>query len=607
MTLLHSTTLARPTATAHPRFSVTTLARDQYPEWNALVTRSPHGTVFHYSWYLDAVSQQYQILGCWSAENGKLVAGIPLPQRKRAGLVLYHSPLLTPYLGPIFDLAGNDSMSEQLSMMRHCGELLANAIQGFDCFYYIAGAAAPDLQGFVWAGFQIELAYTFRFDAGMTPDTAYEQITRTHRQKLRKNAQYRIEAGDDVRALATLSHQTFERQGITCPFSESSLRRLWDVVSGQARAVLYTARNLHGRPVSSLLVVHDDRTSYQIASGVDTAARDSTAGYLLTWRAICDALNAGRAFDFEGSGIRGVEKYYRRWGAPPRSVWQLKKDGSIRGWVSRVALYEFKAANAGVASRTGGGTIARAENVPGPAKLDSPEPVEALPLRIGRSILRWASPNVREENFSWRHLASCERVLDVACGIGSFIARNPSKAMGIDISERNVSMCRARGLDVIRGNALALPFEDGSFDGVHSAQVMFAFNAREALQYMNELVRVTRPGRTISISTLSNVEEVFEHPEVVRPYPPQAIFRMISTPQTDCGTQVPGLTFKAIQFRRPPLINFRSDGSPWMWRAGSLINALQYGCYLRKFWKYSGYTMILKKLQNPPSRFSSRS
>jgi hypothetical protein len=103
--------------------------------------------------------------------------------------------------------------------------------------------------------------------------------------------------------------------------------------------------------------------------------------------------------------------------------------------VSRVASYESKAINERVSSRSSDGNTAPTENAPDPAKLDRPEHVEALHIRIGRSILRRASPNVREEDFSWRHLASCERVLEVACGMGSFIARNPSKAMGIDISE----------------------------------------------------------------------------------------------------------------------------------------------------------------------------
>jgi hypothetical protein len=46
MCLFPSTTPARSIATAPPRFSVTTLTRDQYPKWDRLVTRSAPGTIF---------------------------------------------------------------------------------------------------------------------------------------------------------------------------------------------------------------------------------------------------------------------------------------------------------------------------------------------------------------------------------------------------------------------------------------------------------------------------------------------------------------------------------------------------------------------------------
>ena len=105
---------------------------------------------------------------------------------------------------------------------------------------------------------------------------------------------------------------------------------------------------------------------------------------------ICDALNAGRSFDFEGSGIRGVEKYYRRWGAPARPVWQLKKDGSLRGWLARAAYHEFGAANGRAASRGNAGKTPHATEKEGaPAQLDRPRQVEKLPVRIARSIMRW--------------------------------------------------------------------------------------------------------------------------------------------------------------------------------------------------------------------------
>ena len=319
---------------------VTTLSREQFQQWDALVSISPHGTVFHYSWWLEATGREFKILGCWD-KDGRLIGGIPLPFKRRAGFTLYHSPSLTPYLGPIFDLTAADNTIERLSVMRCCGEQLARAIEGFDSLSYMAGAAAPDLQGFLWAGFRADLTYTFRIEAGTTIDNAFQQIARTHRQKVKKDAQYVVETGDDVSALAMLSNQTFERQGIARPFTENYLRNLWREASKRGRGIVYTARDLNGQPGAALLVVNDDRTSYQIVSGVDMTLRNSPAGALLTWRAICDALNSGRIFDFEGSRIRGVEEYYRRWGGQAHPVWQLKKTGTLRASLAKFVFNSF--------------------------------------------------------------------------------------------------------------------------------------------------------------------------------------------------------------------------------------------------------------------------
>lgn len=313
------------------------LSPEHFEQWDALVSLSPHGTVFHYSWWLQATASEFKILGYWN-DNGELVGGIPLPFKRRAGLTLYHAPQLTPYLGPIFDLTSVDKTAERLLIMREVGEHLARAIRGFDSLAYTAGAAAPDLQGFLWADFRADLGYTFRIEAGTTVDQAFQQISRTHRQKLNKSAEYIIETADDVSVLSNLSNQTFERQGIARPYSEAYLHRLWHEAHKRNRGVVYTARDLNGRYAAALFIVYDYRASYQIVSGVDMAVPNSPAGGLLTWRGICDALNAGRTFDFEGSRIRGVEQYYRRWGGQAHPVWHLKKSGSLRGTIAKLFL-----------------------------------------------------------------------------------------------------------------------------------------------------------------------------------------------------------------------------------------------------------------------------
>lgn len=225
---------------------------------------------------------------------------------------------------------------------------------------------------------------------------------------------------------------------------------------------------------------------------------------------------------------------------------------------------------------------------------------ESQLVRVGRILVRWGSSSTPEEKFAWKHLAECQFVLDVACGTGEFISMRPSNTIGIDLNEDNVAYCRSKGLNVRVGNALELPFDDQTFDGLHSAHVMFLFSPAQATCYIKELVRVVKAGGTIVISNLCDIHEVFIYPEVAKPYPPQSIFRMIrQSPPSDAkgGSEIGNVEFRAISFRRPPLVNFRFSGfvSPQLWRVASVLKALQYGCFLRKYWTYRGYTVVLTR------------
>lgn len=338
---MHSVTVQKP-----QELAVELLHSEQFELWNSLVSKSPHGTIFHNSWWLEATGYEFDILGCWN-RDGQLQSGIPLPRKKRAGLTLYHAPALTPYLGPVFDLSSCGSERDRLYVMRSQGEALAHAVGGFDSFSQIAGTAGPDLQGFMWAGFHAEVAYTFRFEGGTTADAAWREVARTHRQKLKpeRGEEIVVDSCSDVSVLIELNRSTFSRQERVAPYSESMVRSLFRVAAERNSCMLYVARGSQGRPLASLFVVNDSRASYQIISGIDWNERNSSAGHLTTWRAIADALQAGRAFDFEGSRIRGVEQYYRRWGAPAKPIWILRKSGSLRGKLSTLFANGWNGSN----------------------------------------------------------------------------------------------------------------------------------------------------------------------------------------------------------------------------------------------------------------------
>jgi len=111
-------------------------------------------------------------------------------------------------------------------------------------------------------------------------------------------------------------------------------------------------------------------------------------------------------------------------------------------------------------------------------------------LLAGNAFLDWLSP------------AAGLRWLDVGCGNGAFtellVERcAPKSVQGIDPSEAQIAFARTRlaragNVGLRTGSAMALPYEDGTFDAVASALVIFF--VPDAPGAVVEMARVIRPG-----------------------------------------------------------------------------------------------------------------
>jgi 2-polyprenyl-3-methyl-5-hydroxy-6-metoxy-1,4-benzoquinol methylase len=109
---------------------------------------------------------------------------------------------------------------------------------------------------------------------------------------------------------------------------------------------------------------------------------------------------------------------------------------------------------------------------------------------------------------------SPRRVLEVGGGDGWLSARLRDE-LGCDVtmidqSERMVELAVERGLDARVGNVEALPFDDGEFDTVVAAWMLY--HVDDIDQGMSEIVRVVAPGGHLVANTNSrrHCEEVFD-------------------------------------------------------------------------------------------------
>lgn len=107
---------------------------------------------------------------------------------------------------------------------------------------------------------------------------------------------------------------------------------------------------------------------------------------------------------------------------------------------------------------------------------------------------------------NWAHLPPGRRILDLGCGTGALSAalveRSWPGTVGIDRSFSFASSARqgpgavSARTDFVRGDAMHLPFRDGTFDAIASALVLNF--VPEPAQALREARRVVRPGGTVA-------------------------------------------------------------------------------------------------------------
>ena len=136
------------------------------------------------------------------------------------------------------------------------------------------------------------------------------------RREIRK-ARKRVEVRDDLgldRFYAILG-KTFERQGLEPRITFAELARV-DAACAErdSRAILF-AEDESGQVHAATYIVWDEQCAYYLFGGGDPALRTSGASSLLLWEAIMRSREVTDVFDFEGSMLKPVERFFRAFGS----------------------------------------------------------------------------------------------------------------------------------------------------------------------------------------------------------------------------------------------------------------------------------------------------
>ena len=271
--------------------------------WNELVTRSKEGSVFAQSAYLEALSVKPELISIKS--NLEIVAGILLPKN---AIGLRTNPILAKNLGLIYSPELSDKQR------RSVAEIVAKECRVFSSFDYNFSVGFDDWLAFHWQGFRQTTRYTYRIAPTRQDDWRMNLAgnTKNDTSHAERSGVF-IHDVDNSSNLIDLVTGTFARQGAKSPLRKSKLSAFIDSLLRLKIATIKEAVDPHGNCMAALCLARDEKAEFLILSGFREGAIRGTTSLLIA-AAVDQCLDAGRIFDFEGSMIKPIEKFYRGFG-----------------------------------------------------------------------------------------------------------------------------------------------------------------------------------------------------------------------------------------------------------------------------------------------------
>jgi len=273
----------------------------------------PANSVFQQPWWLDAVAP-----GTWAEatveRDGVTVARLPYVVRGRGPVRVLTQPPLTATLGPWLARPPEGGAARTVSTEMDLLAALEAALPAAQAFRQ---SFSPDVLGalpFHWAGYRLEVRYTYRLEGPATEQTLWEGLSGNVRGNVRR-ARKVVEVRDDLGLdrFHAVWAKTYERQGLRAPDGDL-LHRIDAACAPRGARTMLFARDDTDRVHAVAYVVQDRHAAYYLIGGGDPELRGSGAQSLLMWEAIMRSRAVTDVFDFEGSMLRPVERFFRNFG-----------------------------------------------------------------------------------------------------------------------------------------------------------------------------------------------------------------------------------------------------------------------------------------------------
>ena len=283
------------------------------------------GSIFLEPWWLNAVAGPSHGLATISAGKNEK-AKMAYVVKQSGGLQRIVMPPLSQFVGPWIE-ASSAKYAKQLSQQKDFVEGLLKQLPKYDVLTLNLDPSFMNGLPFIWHGFDVSVGYTYVLDSGSDIDQVWQGLLPKIRTDIKKAGRtVTVSEHNDVLVLLSQIDKTFGRQNKTRNYSDEIVIRLDNALRDRSQRLILVAKDEEEKVHAAAYFVWDGNAMHYLLGGGDPDLRNSGATSLLLWQGIQVAVEKNLPFNFEGSMVEGIERFFRGFGAKQVPYLRISKE-----------------------------------------------------------------------------------------------------------------------------------------------------------------------------------------------------------------------------------------------------------------------------------------
>ncbi|UOR07281.1 GNAT family N-acetyltransferase [Hymenobacter aerilatus] len=303
-------------------------------QWDALLEQAPNGLIYALSWYLDIVSPGWEALV--KEEQGRYVAVMPLPVRRKFGFRYLQQPLFAQQLG-VFSLEVPTTEDWEV-----IGRLLRQLFRVVTRYSF--NAANTDVLAGNGVGVPVEAFTTYYLSLQPPYPQLLAGYKRNRRWRLNqaRRRDLRIEPSTNIDRMVQIFHENTAPSiyGIIGEAYEYRLlKALYAAATQRHMATMWQAVSAQGEVIAMILLFRFKEQLIYIFNSSTEAGKEAGAISLLLDEVFRTHAGQTLYFDFEAPEVANVAHFYGSFGsvetpfatiAYNRLPWLMKQAKAVR-------------------------------------------------------------------------------------------------------------------------------------------------------------------------------------------------------------------------------------------------------------------------------------